>query len=201
MRDVKVSARLLDRLGIRKPARAVERIFLESLESAADVVASVSRASPHQELTQGELQALNSTASPALTSEDIEIGPIVRTMSDFAALRAASLDVSRAAQKLGVDESRIRQRLIERTLYGFKVDNRWHIPQFQFEDRGLIPGIERVTRELDPNLHPVAVYRWFTGASPDLTRESDGEEVALSPLDWLRAGFPPQPVAELAAAI
>lgn len=201
MKDVKVSAQLLDRLGIRKPAWVVEGIFLESLESAADVLATVSRASPHQELTQSELQALNSIASPALTSEDIEVDPIVRTMSDFAALRAASLDVSRAAQQLGVDESRIRQRLIERTLYGFKVDNRWCIPLFQLEDRGLVPGIERVTRELDPDLHPVAVYRWFTSPSPDLTREIDGEEFALSPLDWLRAGFPPQPVAELAAAI
>lgn len=36
-------------------------------------------------------------------SEEMDIDPIVRTMSDFAALRAASVDVSRAAQKLSVD--------------------------------------------------------------------------------------------------
>ncbi len=52
--------------------------------------------------------------------------------------------MAEAARLLGVDPSRVRQRLGERTLYGVKTARGWRLPAFQFDldqpDR-LVPGI------------------------------------------------------------
>jgi hypothetical protein len=110
-----------------------------------------------------------------------------------------SYTAEQAADLLGVNASRIRQRLggPSRTLYGIKPGKEWRIPKFQFEGRRLIPGIERVVERLAAGLHPVAVYRWFLTPIPDLTVD----ETPTSPLDWLRLGNPPEVVAELAAGL
>ena len=72
------------------------------------------------------------------------------------------------------------------------------MPPFQFGENGsLVPGIEAVVRELDPKLHPVAVMRWFAAPNPDLATEEG--ETSLTPLEWLKAGNSPEPVAQLAS--
>jgi hypothetical protein len=74
------------------------------------------------------------------------------------------------------------------------------LPEFQLEGDKTLPGIAEVTAHLDPELHPVSVYRWFTQPNSDLVVEREGEEPrSLSPRDWLRFGLPVEPVAELAA--
>jgi hypothetical protein len=115
----------------------------------------------------------------------------------YAALMASSLSVSEAAQRLRVDPSRVRQRLTERTLFGFKERGTWRLPAFQFDAAGTVPGLEVVVPRVDPGLHPVAVERWFTLPCPDL----EIDERAVSPRDWLRAGGSAEVVAEIAAEI
>jgi len=126
--------------------------------------------------------------------------PLAETVAEYAALLKSSLSTSEAAKRLGVDPSRIRQRLTSTppTIYGIRIGTSWYIPEFQFEGDDLVHGIGEVVAQLDPELHPVAVFRWFTSPSPDLsTDDPDGK--SLSPRDWLRLGFPVQPVVELAS--
>jgi hypothetical protein len=115
-------------------------------------------------------------------------------------LREQSLSVEDAADLLGVNASRVRQRLAERSLYGVKDGNAWRLPGFQFVAAGLVPGIEVVFRRLPPELSPLAVARWLVTPNPDLTTRDDDEH-PLSPRQWLLEGHPPEAAAALAASL
>jgi hypothetical protein len=127
--------------------------------------------------------------------------PVLRGALEYAALRATALTTKEAAARLEVNDSRIRQRLAERALYGLKVDDEWRLPIFQFEEKGgLVPGIDRVLPRLDESLSAIAVFHWLTTPNPDLvSAETQGGPV--SPIAWLRLGLDPQEVAELAAQL
>ena len=126
--------------------------------------------------------------------------PIARTAFEYAVLRATALTTREAAERLGVNDSRVRQRLGERALHGIKAGDEWRLPVFQFAAAGLVPGIDRVIPRLPESLNSVAVFRWFHTPNPDLegTRE---EGTALTPLQWLQMGNDPDVVAELAAGL
>jgi hypothetical protein len=121
--------------------------------------------------------------------------PVARTACEHALLRATGLTTYAAAQRLSLSESRVRERLAERTLYGIGQGAELRLPSFQFASHGLVPGLERVLRELPVGLHPVAVYRWLSSPSLELQCR-DGR--ALTPLEWLRSCRDPGPVVELA---
>ncbi len=132
--------------------------------------------------------------------------PLAQTVAVYAALLKTSLTTRKAAKLLGRDESRIRQRLLKRTIYGIRRGSSWILPLFQFEVVGrksrpepkrLIPGIEAVFPQLDGELNPVTVYRWFVLPSDELYDEQTSRP--LSPRDWLLAGYSPDKVAALAA--
>ena len=106
------------------------------------------------------------------------------------------------------NESRIRQRLLERSLIGIRRGRGWLLPRYQFQVqeqdgqpvvRALVPGIEQVFPRLSPELHPVALWRWFSSPSTELVPED--EDAPLSPRDWLIAGREPAVVARLAAGL
>lgn len=100
-----------------------------------------------------------------------------------------------------MNDSRIRQRLADRTLYGLEVDDEWWLPVFQFEDKGgLVPNIDRVFPRLNESLSPIAVLHWFTTPTPDLAAAETNDE-PVSPIAWLRLGLDPEEVAELAAQL
>ncbi|MPY87690.1 MAG: hypothetical protein GEU99_07195 [Luteitalea sp.] len=123
-----------------------------------------------------------------------------RVAAAYRQLRMTSLSVEEASRRLGVNASRIRQRLAERSLYGLKEGNTWLLPAFQFLDDGLVPGVGVVLRSLPPDLGMLAVVRWFSTRNPDLFTRDD-EERPLTPLQWLLGGNPPEAAAELAAAL
>lgn len=183
----------------------------ESLEELARRIAEI-------DLVAAELHSpAHTTASaPALTKEEEAVARsgglrpdalgtderhlLYRATAEYADLLRDSYSVEQAAHQLGVNGSRIRQRLTRRprSLYGIRVGKAWRIPRFQFEKRRLVPGIDAVLSRLAEDLHPVAVYRWFTSPNQDLTVADDQ---AVSPLEWLRSGNPPQAVVELAAEL
>jgi len=109
--------------------------------------------------------------------------------------------LAEAAARLGVDASRVRHRLAERTLYGIRGRSGWRLPAFQFADKGIVPGIDRVLPRLPPALDPLGTVNWFLLPHPDLYDPADADEAPVSPLDWLRAGRDPRPVGELAEAL
>ena len=122
--------------------------------------------------------------------------PLVQTAADYAALLATALSVPELARRLGVDQSRVRQRIARHTLIAVKDGAAWRLPLFQLDDTGqqLVPGLAAVAPRL-AEAHPVAVARWFTLPHPDLV---DDEGHPISPRAWLLGGGDPTEVAALA---
>jgi hypothetical protein len=188
----------LGRVGAHISPDNLERLLLKTLaEMAPDALAS----DPRTELTVSESAAL---VDGGFSFDPIENNgtsdPIARAAATYTALLATSLSVAEAAALLGVQSSRIRQRLAARTLYGIKEPGGWRVPRFQFDGPTLLPGIARVLPRLIPGIHPVAVYNWFTTPNSDLVVD-ENEDIQVSPREWLRSGRSPQPVSDLASAL
>ena len=104
--------------------------------------------------------------------------PLARTAAEYAAILASSLTVPELADRLGVDESSIRQRLVAGRLYGIKAGKGWRIPLFELDDAGqaLVPGLHLVAPHWT-DAHPVEVAQWFTQPHVDLVGPN-GEPVS-----------------------
>jgi hypothetical protein len=181
--------------GIRVEPKALDSMLEEAVRRMRR---SLYRADPREDLSAAEAEELERGGFD-LTPVDLgPDDPLARTAAEYAALLKSSLSTTEAARRLGVDPSRIRQRLTSQppTLYGVRLESGWVIPEFQFDGDRLVPGIAEVVPHLNPELHPVAVFRWFTVPSPDLAAEEEGR--TLSPREWLRLGLLPATVAELA---
>jgi excisionase family DNA binding protein len=155
---------------------------------------------PRQLLEPGQVELLE---RGGFELDRLEFGledPIARAAFEYAVLRTTSLTTQEAAERLGVNDSRVRQRLGDRALYGIKAGDEWRLPAFQFSQAGLVPGIDRVLPRLPQSLNPVAVFRWFQTPNPDL-EETEGQGRVLTPLQWLQIGNDPDVVAELAAGL
>jgi len=150
-------------------------------------------------LTEPEEAALMKGGVGQVSEEDTRVVDAQAAVA-YRQLRATSLRVQEAARRLGVNASRIRQRLAERSLYGLKDGNMWLLPAFQFRGDGLVPGVDLVVRRLPPDIGALAVARWFSNPNPDLCTRDDAER-ALTPLQWLMGGNPSEVAAELAAAL
>lgn len=126
--------------------------------------------------------------------------PALDLAARHAVLAETALPLAEAAARLGVDPSRLRQRLRERTILGIRgPDARgWRIPGFQLTAEGELPGLRRVLKAIRPEARPVQVAAFFTTPQADL---DDGRGAGLTPAAWLAAGHDPEPVRELAAAI
>lgn len=156
------------------------------------------QADPQAQFTDAELSELAEGGFDLSPLPEGRGDPRARAAVLHARMLAGALTVPRAAKRLGVDESRIRQRLKEGTLYGLKVaGGEWRLPSFQFAGRGLLPGIQIVLRALPHDLHPVAVLGWFVTPVADLA--VDGKP--CSPRDWLATGGDPERAARLAAEL
>lgn len=187
--------------GLSVAAQALEPMVEQAIES---LQRRLYRPDPGADLTAAEAEAL------AHGGFELEPGrgtaaaddPLARSVAEYAALLETGLSTAEAAARLGVDPSRVRQMLTADPprLYGIRTAGGWSLPSFQFDGDRLIPGTGDVLGRVDPDLHPIAVYRWFTSPSPDLVDERFSPE-PLSPRDWLLLGLDPEPVAELAAGL
>jgi len=122
--------------------------------------------------------------------------PLVQTAADYAALLATALSVPEMARRLGVDPSRVRQRIAGHTLVAVKDGATWRLPLFQMDETGqqLVPGLAAVAPHL-VEVHPVVAARWLMLPHPDLV-DDDGRPVA--PRLWLLGGGDSAQVAILA---
>lgn len=192
-----LSADLFERAGIRVSPEEFERMVIAAIE----LVAPRHETSPGRDLTDDQLAALRrggiDPTRPSSDSTGPE-GPAARGAALYTAILATSLTIPEAAMLLGVDESRVRQRIYARSLYAIKPETAWRVPRFQFDGRRLVPGISRVLPHLDPGLSPLTVVAWFQRPSPNLVSTDGG---AHSPLSWLQQGYPLAPVVEAAEAL
>lgn len=150
-----------------------------------------------QGLTRAELEFLQDARVEASAQAGYEA--LAQSTMAFARLLATSLTTAQVAARLKVDGARVRQRLLERSLYGLKTEaGDWRLPSFQFDDRGRpIPHLGAVLQALPEDLHPLEVEGWLTNPDPDL--ESRGEP--LTPLQWLSTGRDVAKVVELAERV
>ena len=189
-----VPRELLEQVGVEVSPDTFQGLILEALRA----MPRVTRGTSASTVTAAEIEALH---EGGLKLVPVDLGaddPIARTAAAYATLIATSLTVPEAARRLGVDDSRIRQRLAARTLYGIKLRDGWRLPLWQFDGNGLLPGVARVISRLDTELHPLTVQDWMLTPTPDF---ADDHHDAMSPRDWLRTGHDPEEVAALAAEL
>jgi len=162
----------------------------------AEIAEILTRAAgePTAFLSEGELDAMaRYGTAPA--------DEIARALAESAARRktieASSLTVRQVAELLGVQGSRVRQRLLGGTLRGFKAGNTWRVYAWQFVDGGELPGMRDVNEALRPGIDALVLHGFLTSPNVDLVVA--GERV--SPLRWLQARLDPRPVASIAAAL
>ena len=160
-----------------------EEEFAAALEDFADrvgplAVVDVRPVEYLGEVQQSTLRKLGASLQPLRAGE---LGPIAGLAAAHAEVVSMSETVAGVAKRLGVDPSRVRQRIYARSVYAFKHRGGWLIPGFQLESNRVIPGVEAVVSKLSPALHPVAVSRWFTTPNSDLILEDE----AVSPIAWL----------------
>lgn len=110
------------------------------------------------------------------------------TVAHAARLISTAYSAKEVADLLGVNESRVRQRRLARTLWAIETGDGWVFPALQFQDvvgkRRQIRHLDRVLPALPADLHPVAVAGFLTTAQSNL-RVSDR---AVSPVEWLAGG-------------
>lgn len=121
---------------------------------------------------------------------------LARSAAAYADLLSRSVDGDEAvAFRLGVDRSRVSQRLKAKTLYSFSDGESRRFPEWQFVEARTLPGLKDVLGVMDATLHPLVVDHWFTTPAVDLSIE----RAPTSPVLWLSTGGAVEPVSELAA--
>ena len=168
----------------RVAARAIEE--MRGSEARIDAPAGQFSATEVTTLRAGGLDLANRRRA--------EPDPIGEAAARYAAILADSADVAEVAERLGVTRARVRQRAVERTLLAIREDDEWRFPRGQFDGAAPIRGLPAVSLALPLGLHPVAVWGFLTEPSTDLPVD----DRAASPLEWLRSGGSPDPVAAIA---
>ncbi|MFC3456460.1 DNA-binding protein [Amycolatopsis speibonae] len=140
----------------------------------------------------------------ALTDVGLDLSPRsedepdfrARTVAAHAVLADSALSVLEAAKALGVDDSRIRHRLKEGRLTGWK-DQGWRLPSWQFTGSGVLPGLEVVLRAVPEDQPALVVAAFMSTPQADLVIN----EHPATPRQWLLSGGDPEHVARLVATL
>ncbi|MDT8915050.1 DNA-binding protein [Amycolatopsis sp. PS_44_ISF1] len=140
----------------------------------------------------------------ALTEVGLDLSPRhedepdfrARTVAAHAVLADSALSVPEAAQALGVDDSRIRHRLKEGRLTGWK-DQGWRLPSWQFNGSGVLPGLEVVLRAVPEDQPALVVAAFMNTPQSDLVIS----DRPATPRQWLLSGGDPELVAALVATL
>ena len=107
------------------------------------------------------------------------------------------LAVPEAAERLGIDASRVRRRIAAGSLAALRVGRANRLPAWQFIGGRALPHLRALLGVLPADLHPEPTAAFVTSPQPEL--ELSGRWV--SPHEWLASGGEPRPVLELAHAL
>lgn len=170
--------------------------FLSLVEDAARRL-TPSHPDPGGYFTADQREALREVGLDLSPLRDDETDARARAVADQAVLHDSALTVAEAARTIGVDTSRVRHRLLARRLMGWKDRGGWRLPAWQFNEHGVLPGLEQVLAALPTDQPPLVVAAFMTTPQEDLTARSR----PITPSEWLLAGGDPQRVARLAAML
>ena len=183
---------VLAKAGLRVDAST----FLGFVEDAARKF-SPQHANPAVYFSREQQLALTDVGLNLAAHNDNEPDFRARVVAAQAVLADSALTVTAAAKTLGVDPSRIRHRLAEGALTGWKDQGGWRLPAWQFTENGVLPGLENVLTAL-PEDQPALVVAGFMNVPQDDLIMSGKPS---TPRQWLQAGGDPRLVARLAAEL
>jgi hypothetical protein len=193
---VGLSTEPFHRAGLDLTVEDLERLVMDAAERLLP-----DRPAPHgpSELSNAEIDFLQRAGVDASELTPTDQGPdsaLAQTTAEYAVLLAAALPSAEIATRIGVDESRIRQRISQHTLYAVREGRGWRVPLFQLDDTGraLLPGLERIVPHLH-DAHLVEVAHWFLSPQVDL---EGADDQPMCPRDWLLTGHDPR-LAEVVA--
>ncbi len=154
-------------------------------------------------LSAAEVEILREGGAPGLNDNDedlslLRIQAVMQMNLETQKLQADSLDAASVAKLLAITPARVRQLInpSKPGLYHFKCpDGKAWFPGWQFTDDSTIPGLHALLKELNPDVHPVTVYRFMTRINNDLFNEDMDDY--LTPRDWLVTRRPMEPVLAL----
>ncbi|GAA1951426.1 DNA-binding protein [Amycolatopsis minnesotensis] len=166
--------------------------FLTLIEDAAR------RLSP---LAPNPAEFFPSDTRAALTDVGLDLSPYQEDEADFRARTVAahavfaesSLTANEVAKNLGVDRSRIRHKLSESRLTGWKDQSGWRLPSWQFTGSGVLPGLEVVLAAVPADQPALVVAAFMSTPQEDLVIN----ERPATPRQWLLAGGDPEAVVAL----
>lgn len=182
---------VLESAGLQESEDMIAAVIADQLAAVRQTLDRTDGWSPGE----SELLRAGGLDPAPLTQREVD-ALMTEVAATYARLAASSLSVVEAARVLEVDSSRVRQRLTERTLHGFKLRRQWRIPAWQFVGGREIPGLSEVLPQVTVH-DPVSVYEFLS--TPTLDLATDGEPITA--LQWLSAGRPPARVREIAAAL
>ncbi len=119
-----------------------------------------------------------------LECDDAYRWQVLANVADYARLIESGLTTEQVGSKLHVDVAAVRKRIDERHLWAIKDNGRWLLPALQFDEDGLIPGMDRIIRLVSVGMHPLSVCELLTRPQAELSQH--GAPVSL--VEWLRAG-------------
>lgn len=181
---------------------ARHNVGISGAEFLAELDADLSRvadpaAAP---LSTAESAFLRAHGGPAAT-EVLDTDPAVLVqearraeVARMAAVLADNLGIAEAAMLLGVDRSRISQRLSAGSLWSFRLGRGRRLPRWQFTADGRsLPGLDIVVAAIPAELAPESVAGFMNTAQPELE--------GRTPAAHLAGGGDPHPVAELVTGL
>jgi hypothetical protein len=175
--------------------RVSSREFLRLVADAARRI-SPPQSSPADYFTPSQLRVLDDVGLDLSPARQGEVDPRARSVATVAVLADSSHSVAEAAKLLGVDTSRVRHRLSEGKLTGWK-ERGWRLPAWQFANSGALPGLDQVLRAIPDDQPQLMVAAFMNTPQPDL--EINGKPA--TPRQWLLAHGDPGAVAELASTL
>ncbi len=170
--------------------------FLSLVEDAAKRL-TPRQEDPSERFTDAECAALSEVGLDLARSSEDEGDPRARTIAEHTVLRDTALSVAQAAERIGVDSSRIRHRILADQLIGWKARGGWRLPAWQFTDHDVLPGLETVLAAMPDDQPALVLANFMTTPQEDLLI---GHR-PTSPRQWLLAGGDAARAAQLAAAI
>ncbi|MGE2724355.1 DNA-binding protein [Mycolicibacterium pulveris] len=187
------------------PTNKLDELLLDRFNlRRADLIAALEMFPAHRPwaatLTDQEARLLDEAGF----GEDPEAYAAIATdvTTHMARLYSTAYTAGEVSQGLGVNDSRVRQRRLARTLWAIKDGGRWVYPALQFEivDRHdpvklkLVRGLDEVLPALlSRELHPTAVAGFLM--TPQHELRIDGQPKSVR--EWLLHGESVQPVLEL----
>ena len=151
-------------------------------------------------LTEEQANLLDSAGFTAEPAAHAQIA--VDAIANMGRLYSTSYTAAEVAKGLGVNDSRVRQRRLAKTLWAIDDGGTWVYPSVQFEDTDdgrptalkQVRGLDQVFPHLlAQNLHPTAVVNFLLAPQPELRIAGQPQSVR----DWLLHGESVQPVLDL----